>query len=65
VSKARLWVDRGLCDAGRDLLAPVYRSFSEGFDTPDLIEARALLDELTDGFPSLAGAAQRDASVRY
>jgi predicted ATPase len=31
----------------RDLLAPVYRWFTEGFDTADLKEAKALLDELT------------------
>ena len=31
----------------RDLLAPVYDWFTEGFDTPDLREAKALLDELT------------------
>ncbi len=33
--------------AARDLLAPVYQSFSEGFDTPDLKSANALLDELS------------------
>ena len=32
---------------GRELLAPVYGWFTEGFDAPDLKEAKALLDELT------------------
>jgi predicted ATPase len=35
-------------DKARDLLAPVYGWFTEGFDTPDLREAKALLDELAD-----------------
>ncbi|HSA80013.1 MAG TPA: adenylate/guanylate cyclase domain-containing protein [Geminicoccaceae bacterium] len=43
---ARLWQDQGDTSAGRDLLAPIYGWFTEGFDTPDLIEAKALLDEL-------------------
>jgi predicted ATPase len=47
VSLARLWGDQGRRAEARDLLAPVYRWFTEGFDTPDLREAKALLDELT------------------
>ena len=46
VSLARLWRDRGKPAAARDLLAPIYGWFIEGFDTPDLKEAKALLDEL-------------------
>ncbi len=46
-SLARLWRDQGRCAEARDLLAPVYDWFTEGFATPDLKEARALLDELT------------------
>jgi predicted ATPase len=46
MSKARLWRDKGRRDAARDLLAPVYGWFTEGFDTLDLKEAKALLDEL-------------------
>jgi predicted ATPase len=46
-SLARLWRDRGRRTEGRDLLAPVYGWFTEGFGTPDLKDARALLDELT------------------
>jgi class 3 adenylate cyclase/predicted ATPase len=46
VTLARLWVEAGRRDEARDLLAPLYGWFTEGFDTPDLMEARALLDEL-------------------
>jgi predicted ATPase len=45
-SLARLWRDQGKRAEARDLLAPVYAWFTEGFDTRDLIEAKALLDEL-------------------
>jgi predicted ATPase len=47
VSFARLRRDQGRGAEARDLLAPVYGWFTEGFDTPDLKEAKALLDELT------------------
>jgi class 3 adenylate cyclase/predicted ATPase len=46
MSIARLWSDQGKQDAARELLAPVYGWFTEGFDTLDLKEAKALLDEL-------------------
>jgi tetratricopeptide (TPR) repeat protein len=46
-SMARLWRDQGKRDEARDLLAPVYGWFTEGFDTLDLKEAKALLDELS------------------
>jgi hypothetical protein len=45
-SLARLWRDQGKRTEARDLLAPVYGWFTEGFDTPDLKEAKALLEEL-------------------
>ena len=45
-SLARLWRDQGKRDEARDLLAPIYGWFTEGFDTADLRTARALLDEL-------------------
>ncbi len=45
-SLARLRRDQGRRAEARDLLAPVYGWFTEGFDTPDLKEAKALLDEL-------------------
>jgi hypothetical protein len=38
--------DQGKVGAARDLLAPVYAWFTEGFDTADLKDAKALLDEL-------------------
>src|SRR5262249_13770685 len=44
VSLARLRRDQGRRNEARDLLAPVYGWFTEGFDTPDLKEAKALLD---------------------
>ena len=47
-SLARLWLDRGRRDDARNLLAPVYGWFTEGFDTSDLKEAKALLDELDE-----------------
>ncbi len=46
MSMARLWRDQGKRDEGRELLAPVYGWFTEGFDTLDLKEAKTLLDEL-------------------
>jgi len=46
VRLARLWGSQGRCEEARELLAPIYDWFSEGFDTLDLIEAKALLDEL-------------------
>jgi predicted ATPase len=46
MSMARLWRDQGKRDEGRELLASVYGWFTEGFDTLDLKEAKALLDEL-------------------
>jgi predicted ATPase len=47
MSMARLWRDQGKRDEARDLLGPVYGWFTEGFDTLDLKEAKALLDELS------------------
>jgi predicted ATPase len=46
MSMARLWRDQGKRDKARNLLAPVYNWFTEGFDTLDLKEAKALLEEL-------------------
>jgi len=46
MSMASLWRDQGKRDEARELLAPVYAWFTEGFDTLDLKEAKALLDEL-------------------
>jgi predicted ATPase len=46
VSLARLWRDQGKRVGARDLLAPVYDWFPDGFETADLRDAKALLDEL-------------------
>jgi predicted ATPase len=46
MSMARLWRDQGKRDEARELLAGVYGWFTEGFDTRDLKEAKALLQEL-------------------
>ena len=46
VSLARLWREHGKGDEALDLLAPIHGWFTEGFGTPDLKEAKALLDEL-------------------
>jgi len=46
MSMARLWCDQGKRDEARDLLAPIYGWFTEGFDTRDLKEAKGLLDGL-------------------
>jgi predicted ATPase len=46
MSLARLWRDQGKVKQARELLAPVCGWFTEGFDTRDLKEAKALLEEL-------------------
>jgi predicted ATPase len=46
MSMARLWRDRGKRDEARELLAPVFGWFTEGFDTRDLKEAKTLLETL-------------------
>jgi predicted ATPase len=45
-SLARLWAEQGERQRAHDLLSPVYGWFTEGFDTADLKDAKALLDEL-------------------
>lgn len=45
-SLGRLWHDQGKRDEARDLVGPIYGWFTEGFDTPDLKDAKALLDAL-------------------
>jgi predicted ATPase len=47
LSLSRLWQCQGKHDEARQLLAPIYGWFTEGFDTPDLQEAKALLAELS------------------
>jgi predicted ATPase len=46
ISLSRLWKGTGKAKQGHKLLAKLYGSFTEGFDTPDLIDARILLDQL-------------------
>ena len=46
MSLARLWRDQGKPQQARELLAPVYGWFTEGFETRDLNEAKGLLEEL-------------------
>ncbi len=46
MSLCRLWQERGAADEARELLAPIYGRFTEGFETADLREAKQLLDEL-------------------
>jgi len=48
MSLSRLWQQQGKRTAAYELLAPVYGWFTEGFDTADLQEAKALLDELDE-----------------
>jgi predicted ATPase len=46
---ARLLAEQGEMQQAADLLAPIYGRFTEGFDTPDLMEVKSLLDELSAG----------------
>jgi predicted ATPase len=56
IRMARLWRDQGKRDEARDLLTPVYGWFTEGFDTLDLKEAKALLDELAPPPSPISGS---------
>jgi predicted ATPase len=47
MSLSRLWQKQGKREEARQLLAAIYGWFTEGFDTPDLKEAKALLEELS------------------
>jgi predicted ATPase len=46
MSLSRLWQQQGMRAEARELLAPIHSWFTEGFDTPDLQEAKALLEDL-------------------
>ncbi len=46
MSLARFLRDQGRTDEAREELAPIYSWFTEGFETPDLLDAKALLDEI-------------------
>ena len=60
MSMARLWRDQWKPQQARELLAPVYGWFTEGFDTRDLKEAKALLDALSP--PPDAPLTSKDAT---
>ena len=62
-SLARLWADQGKRAEAHDLLAPVYGWFTEGFDTADLKDAKALLDELSLTGSRLAKPSARPAGA--
>jgi predicted ATPase len=47
MSLSRLWRRQGKRDEARELLAPIYGWFTEGFDTADLQEAKVLIEELS------------------
>jgi adenylate cyclase len=49
MSLARLWQKQGKKEEAKQRLAEIYGWFMEGFDTPDLVEAKALLEELSSG----------------
>jgi predicted ATPase len=49
-SLARLWQQQDKRQEAHDLLAPVYNWFTEGFDTADLKDAKALLDDLSESW---------------
>jgi predicted ATPase len=49
VSLCRLWQEQGRADEARQMLSQIYGWFTEGFDTPDLQEAKALLEALSTG----------------
>ena len=59
---ARLWRDQGRRAEAHDLLGPVYAAFTEGFAFPDLVEARALLEDL-GARPAVDGS-RRQEEVR-
>ncbi len=62
-SLARLWQSQGKCQEAYDLLAPVYAWFTEGFDTKDFLEAKALLTELAAPSCNVANAATVPAAA--
>jgi predicted ATPase len=64
MSMARLWRDQGKRDEARDLLAPVYGWFTEGFDTRDPKEAKALLGALRSSPMSITRKSQDGAQMK-
>ena len=64
MSLARLWRDQGKVQQARELLAPVYGWFTEGFETRDLKEAKALLEELAAYLIRTFGPRHEDSFAR-
>jgi predicted ATPase len=62
-SLARLWQTQGKRQDAHELLAPVYGWFTEGFDSPDLLDAKALLDQLATATESAANSAALPATT--
>jgi predicted ATPase len=48
MSSARLWQQQGRRDEARNALAAVYGTYTEGFTTPDLLDAKTLLESLAE-----------------
>ncbi len=63
-STARLWKRLGRADDARHLLGPVYASFDQGLDTRDLLDAHALLQELSAAPGSVTGPGERFSRTR-
>ena len=63
LSLSRLWQRQGKRAAAHELLAPIYGWFTEGFDTADLQDARALLEELAVEGPTAIGQRVRSGTV--
>jgi len=63
LSLSRLWRQQGKRDNARQLLVEIYSWFTEGFATPDLHEARALLETLTGEPPNIPGAVGAERAV--
>jgi predicted ATPase len=54
IALSRLWQSQGKSAQAHALLSTVYRTFTEGFSTPDLVEAKHLLHELQRDLPTIA-----------
>jgi predicted ATPase len=65
MSMVRLWRYQGKRDQARELLAPVYGCFTEGFDTLDLKEARALLDSCSGSPPEIVKGQDHDKEAWF
>jgi tetratricopeptide (TPR) repeat protein len=63
MSLSRLWQQQGKQDEARKLLAEIYSWFTEGFDTADLKEAKALLEEL-EGRTTMASSKKRKSAEK-